>query len=814
MTFLERFTALSPYLIAVVVALMVAAVLWRGHRASPGRGHFAVLMFCVAGWAFFNFLEDSTNLLRAKFAYANLQYLFIGAIPVLFLQFSLRTTLDPLPRKFLDWRFQILLWAIPLTMGGVVWLDLDLGVVRRIDGLVTIGDFTNLDREWTIVFWAFTLYSYSLISVALFLWGRYLVRRRHTLRAVEIAPFAAVFLPWIGNVAFVSGLQPWPGHDPTPPLFAVMGLILATTLRNNRFFALLPEAQEVVMDTWPGPLLVLDGRHRLRFFNQGAGRLWGLNRDHLGRTAEDLLPWLGGASAGSLAPRKVTDAGRQVWEVEGKLIGRKAGAQGRLLIFRDLTGHMKELAEHSHALESAYSQLSTVHDRQKQTEQQIFFYSLHDSLTALANRSLLLSRLGQSMGLFLHEGGIPYSLLAIDMVNFKGINDAHGHLVGDSLIRETAQRLKASLRDTDVAARITADRFFAILNGTNDPSLVLEAVERIRKRLEEPVSLDHGSILPQYRYAVVLGDRDAATPEVVIDDAESTLARMKASSEVGVVVFQKAWRDLRQENRMLLEDLSRAFSTRQISLVYQPIVDAVTYQMVGVEALIRWNHPTLGPISPTRMIELAESEGLIAPLGLWVLREATSFLVRVSRGHLALQTTYVSVNVSPKQLLDPDFGTIVAALMESSGLEPSRLHLEITESSLVAHADQVIPQLEALRALGVKIKLDDFGTGYSSLHSLHELPVDTLKIDRSFVIKLPQSRPIVTTILDLARKLGIDSIAEGVENKGQLDELVDLECRQIQGFLFSKGLSEADFTQWLAQAEAGDLELKLLPRTP
>jgi diguanylate cyclase (GGDEF)-like protein len=791
MTFLGRFTVLAPYLVATVVALVVGVLLWRGRRALEGRGPFALLMFSIALWAFFNFMEDGTDVLAAKFAYANLQYLFIGSVPVLFLAFSLQATRAPLPRWWTKGPLRYLIGVPPVIVAVLSWFDLEYGIVRVVHGLQPAGEFTVLDRTWTPVFWAFTAYCYAWIAAALVFWARYIFTDLGTPRRTEVLPFLVVFLPWSANIAFVLGFNPWPGHDPTPPLFAVMGLVIALHLGKSRVFTLLPEAQETLMQTWAEPMLVITGEGRLRYGNNQAQSAWGLDRTHLGQTIDAAEPWMASLLPVCSETQTLRDEGRRrVWRVESRFLGNR-GTTGSLLIFHDVTDDHQVLAEQSTALESAYSQISMEQDTQRRNEEQIFFYSLHDSLTALANRNLLLSRLGQAIDRS-HSGGTSFSLVAIDVVNLRGVNDSLGYQAGDNLIRLLAQRLKASLRDGDVPARTTADRFFALLAGTDDPATVLPAVFRIQAQLEQSLVLGQTAFIPKCRMAVVLAPTGAPSPESVMDDAEFTLGRIREEQLEPVLVFQPAWRQHRQETRILLEDLTRAFGSRQISLVYQPIVTTSRHQVEGFEALIRWNHPTLGSISPDRMVALAEAEGLIAPLGLWTLREASAFMKRLVDGGLPRPDTFVSVNVSPKQLRDPEFCRIVLAILATTDLAPRHLHLEITESSVVTHAELVIPQLQALRQAGVKIKLDDFGTGYSSLQSLHELPIDTLKIDRAFVVKLPESRPIVRTVLDLAGTLGLDTIAEGVDSLDALAELKSLGCEKIQGFLFSQGLPETD----------------------
>jgi EAL domain-containing protein (putative c-di-GMP-specific phosphodiesterase class I) len=338
----------------------------------------------------------------------------------------------------------------------------------------------------------------------------------------------------------------------------------------------------------------------------------------------------------------------------------------------------------------------------------------------------------------------------------------------------------------DTASRSSADTFLVLLEGVVSEALLREASERIRAELEVPLSLHGQELMPSVQMGLVLGTKEYPSPEQVLADAEIALARASREPSQALILFDPEWRRVRRDHSLLKDDLENALVRGDLHLIYQPIVSLASGTVVGFEALARWTHPIRGPIPPNLFIPLAEEEGTIRPLGLWVLREAARCFADLG-GLAGPRDAFVAVNVSPFQLSEPDFVSILLGILDREGLDPKRLHVEITETALVENFGPVLPMLAALRKEGIGIKLDDFGTGYSSLHSLHKLPVTTLKIDRSFIVELPKSRPIIGTIARLADELGLDVVAEGIENREQRDELTQLGCAHGQGYLFSRG---------------------------
>jgi len=787
MSFLGQFSLLLPYLVATLMSTLVAMLLIRGHREVPGRIYFGLLMLSVAVWSYLNFYEDGSRVLEFKRVFANLQYLFIGAVPVFFFRFATQATLGEVPGWMESGLFRAALWVVPGVTAVAVWFDGPQGWVRQSIGMVTVGGFAVLTKNWGPWFWVFTLYSYVLMTIAMVLWARYLGRRGWG-NPSSLVPFLAIFLPWIFNMTVVAGWNPWPGHDPTTPAFALMGLVLLLSFEKTQVLSALPVARETVMDAWPTPLVVFGASGDATYFNAHAVKAWGVGKKDLGKARTELFDWLPVLSRAEVVTwARVEDSkAGKVWEVEERPLVSRGKTRGWMAVFHDVSAFEARANERTRALETAYQRLSEEHLHHRRTEQQLFYYSLHDSLTGLANRSLFLSRLGQALDRIKRTPSAYFGVFVLNFSGFKEINDRFGFSLGDQFLTQTAERLRETIRTVDTAARAAADTFLVLLDGVETSENLLEAAERLRAAVEIPVDAHGTSFVPSVRIGMALGTPDHPVPESILDEAEIALTRATLEAGTSVVLFQAPWRQARVDRYLLKEDLAAALVQGNLHLVYQPIVDLASGELRGVEALSRWTHPDRGSIPPNVFIPLAEKEGLIQPLGLWVLREVARTLAGFPDSGPGSEV-FVAVNVSPRQLTEPDFASIALGILEREGVDPRRIHWEITETALAENSTSLLPILGTLRSKGMRIKLDDFGTGYSSLHSLHRLPVDTLKIDRSFVAELPQGRPIIRTILALARELGLDVVAEGIENPDQRGWLTDLGCHSGQGFLFSRG---------------------------
>jgi diguanylate cyclase (GGDEF)-like protein len=417
------------------------------------------------------------------------------------------------------------------------------------------------------------------------------------------------------------------------------------------------------------------------------------------------------------------------------------------------------------------------------------YSALHDPLTDLPNRDLVLDRAEQILGRG-RRLDVPVTALFVDVDGFKQINDRYGHHVGDEVLRQVAARLKTVLRDNDTVGRLSGDEFVMLLDAVGiavAPELV---AERILDVLRQPIELPDSDRPPvSITVSIGIATGRPASAEDLMQDADLALYKAKAVGKNGYVKFESAMQTAAQDRIRLEVDLLAALDADQFFLVYQPMLDLESERVVGAEALIRWNHPTGGLISPDSFIPIAEESGMIVPIGRWVLEQACEQAVAWHRRGLHLN---ISVNVSARQLERPEFVEEVRAALEHSGLDPVDLTLEITETVLMRKPDVTAHLLGELKELGLRIAVDDFGTGYSSLAYLRQFPVDSLKIDRTFITGLALSREahaLTHTLIQLGKALGLQTLAEGVEQHSQVRELQREGCDMAQGFLFARPLA-------------------------
>ncbi|MEX8193305.1 putative bifunctional diguanylate cyclase/phosphodiesterase [Comamonas guangdongensis] len=435
--------------------------------------------------------------------------------------------------------------------------------------------------------------------------------------------------------------------------------------------------------------------------------------------------------------------------------------------------------------------------QRKRAEEQALHLALHDALTGLANRVLLAEHLQRTLASS-RRSRRHGALMLLDLDNFKDVNDRFGHSQGDALLCQIALRLLACVRETDTVARVGGDEFVILLNELDtDPAQASVHAYAMAERLRESLgsTFDLGGLLVPSTLSIglLLFDGSSDGTEELMKRADMALYQAKERGRNNVCVFDPTLQASILSQTGLIDDLRQAIQRDEFHLLYQPVVSPLQ-QPQDWEALIRWQHPTRGLLAPAAFIKLAEESGLILSLGQWVLRAACEQLTHWGRVPATAHWS-VAVNVSARQFLDPAFAARVQSVIEGSGINPSLLRLELTESMFLTDIEKSILKMQSLRALGVQFALDDFGTGYSSLSYLKRLPLDQLKVDRSFVQGLPGSREdaaITTTILTLARTLGLQVVAEGVENKAQFDFLLQHGCSAFQGYLFGKPMSAQD----------------------
>jgi len=425
--------------------------------------------------------------------------------------------------------------------------------------------------------------------------------------------------------------------------------------------------------------------------------------------------------------------------------------------------------------------------------ERLAYAAIHDPLTGLPNRELFMDRL--EVALYrAARGGTRVAVVFLDLDRFKLINDSLGHDVGDQVLSAVADRLSGIMRGSDTLARFGGDEFTVLCDDVTEESDALEVAQRLRAAMSQPLVLPSGEVFVSLSIGIALSGPDDPGA-VILRNADIAMYRAKERGPSRIEVYREDDEHHVVSRLRTSNELHRALERNELELHYQPFVDLHTETLVGMEALVRWRHPVRGLLLPGEFIPLAEDGGLILPLGVWVLTEAcrqTAFwhLLQTESGEDTARLN-VSVNVSAVQLADPSFPDQVAGIIEATQIDPDRLWLEITESTLMRDADEAVVALHALRDLGLHLDIDDFGTGYSSLSYLQRFPVESLKVDRSFVSELDEradNTAIVRAIIGLGDSLGLPIIAEGVERRSQVTRLQSLGCHLAQGYLFGRPL--------------------------
>ena len=528
-----------------------------------------------------------------------------------------------------------------------------------------------------------------------------------------------------------------------------------------------------------------DEHHCISFVSDRFSTLTGVEvQDVLGRSLDDLL--LPEDKKNSLRS-KLTDQ-KHLRDIRCRIVTRG----GSMSICR-VSGK-----PHFNASDRFTGFRGTVTDisEQVEAERKARHLALHDALTGLPNRTLLEERLRQSLS----EGkrdGTSVAVIGLDLDRFKEVNDTLGHSAGDALLSTIAERMVSLTRDTDTVSRIGGDEFVIIQAGATQPQDAHIMCQRILESLGKPIDIGEHTVFPAASIGVALSPDDGTQPEELLKHADIAMYRSKRDGRGNFCFFKPGMNKEIQERKKTENDLRRAIDEDELSLCYQPPVDIGTNSVVGFEALVRWQHPERGLLSPDEFIPLAEDTGLVLSLGEWVLRHACEAAVE-------WPDQFVAVNLSPVQFRDQNLVENIARILTASQLSPTRLELEITESVLLADADYAFMVLDGLRELGVRIAMADFGTGYSSLSYLQRFHFDKIKLDRRFVDAVSnsdESRAIVRALLMLGRTLGMTTTAEGVETASHVEFLAAENCDQFQGFYFSEPIAADQINAFLNEID-------------
>jgi diguanylate cyclase (GGDEF)-like protein/PAS domain S-box-containing protein len=469
---------------------------------------------------------------------------------------------------------------------------------------------------------------------------------------------------------------------------------------------------------------------------------------------------------------------------------------------RDITErkNAEELSGRVRAAESENQALANEILERKRIEAELLYTAFHDSLTRLRNRPFFMDRLKTALSRQRLGETVACSVLFLDLDRFKVVNDSLGHVEGDALLKEVAGRLKKCVRPQDTLARLGGDEFAILIEDATGLSTPVRVAERIIESLRAPVQLNRTIVFPSCSIGIVQTSDTPTVPEDLIRDADIAMYEAKRSGFGDYAIFDASMHKSAVARLALQTDLRRAVEQKEFHLAYQPIVDPTSGSILSFEALLRWEHPLRGAIAPSDFVPVAEEIGLIRQIDLWVMREACAQLKEwqqlFANPHLKL-----SVNTSAAEFVDDNFVNDITSVLGEFGLAPECLELEITEGIFLNSSPEIAAKLAAVRRLGVRVALDDFGTGYSSLSYINRYPIDTIKIDKSFIDDVctnQNTHAIVELIVKLGAALNLNIVAEGVETQDQADALVKIGCTSIQGYFFGKPMSADDVSRALS----------------
>ena len=565
------------------------------------------------------------------------------------------------------------------------------------------------------------------------------------------------------------------------------------TVRNKTLEALRDseERHRLLFDQSPQPMWVYD-LESLRFLavNQAAVAHYGYSREEFfSMTIEEIRP--------------LEDVERLYQQLEEDLPATLLPSVWR---HRKANKELIDVEITSHALmflgRRARLVLATDVTERLRAQQKLWHAAFYDALTGLPNRSLFMERLGQALERARGRTGGGFAVLFLDIDRFKLVNDSMGHRAGDQLLIAIARRLDRIRRAGDTVARLGGDEFAILIEGVGDPAAAGPVADRVQRELSQPFELNGQEVFTSASIGIALGGQQDHKPEDLLRDADTAMYRAKAQGSALHAVFDVTMHDNAVAVLQLENDLRRAIDRGELRVKYQPIVALHSARIVGFEALVRWQHRVRGLVPPGEFIPMAEETGVISALGRWVLLEACKQVRALQLRYPRMPGLSLAVNVSGRQILQPDLVEQISDILDASGFDPHLLRLELTETVLVENEAAASRCLTRLRQLGLKLVIDDFGTGYSSLSYLHRMPIDILKIDASFVQTMgvdDKNRRIVETILALGKNLGVEVIAEGVETQAQAQVLQRMGCGLVQGYLFSEAVDIDDAAALLVQ---------------
>ncbi len=566
----------------------------------------------------------------------------------------------------------------------------------------------------------------------------------------------------------------------------------------NARLAISEERHRFIIENSPDIIYMLDAEGRFTFVNERVEQVLGYARDEIiGRHFLELVP--------------PEDHERVAWVINERRTGKRASQEVELRLVHKSSGFVtrsgslhtvpvelnamgvygKGGSEGSGPFLGTYGVIRDISAR-KRSEALINYQLNHDLLTGLPNRALFQDRLQQAISRARREKS-GFALMFLDMDRFKAVNDSYGHLVGDALLQTVARIMRSYVRDSDTLARLGGDEFTLLLPQVEQVADAERIARKIIERFREPLDIEGHELFASFSIGIAMYPEHGTTEEALVRHADVAMYHVKKRSRRGHAVYEPSMDAVPAVHPALESELRKALAGRQLEVMLQPQQYTATGGLAGAEALLRWHHPEKGLVMPGEFIPFAEESGLIVELGDWVLRETCRLIAERFRDP-AHRDLVISVNVSARQVLQPDFANRVLEILDEFQVPGRRLELEITENMLMQDLEMATRQLQVLSRAGIRIAMDDFGTGYSSLAYLQTLPLDTLKIDRSFISdirSLRERHSIVMGMIAMAKELGLDVVAEGVETEVQLEFLKRAACPRIQGFLLGRAMPAA-----------------------
>ncbi len=784
-----------PPIIYVLITLLGAAVpagigylTWK-RRGKPGATALTGLIWLFALWGFLYAVELgawSSSVVNVLYETRAIVFLAVAPLWSIFvLQYTGR-------EGWLTWPLKALLFAVPLATLVLIFTNEDHGLVWTYEGVREEGPLLLANFAYGSWFWVDFFYATLLMLAGVTLLGLMLIRSQRLYAKQSVSLLLGVAGPWFAYASYMlgfdSGVGALPGLNPAILTFVPAGLALAWGLYRYRLLDISPVAHDTVVEGMSDGTMVLDARGRIVDLNPSAARIL------------------------RCKPAEVVgESFRETMSKKGKATPMRSDLGNALLQRYEKSGHANEeitlgegedLRHYDLALSGLYDgrgkrtgHLVVLHEvtEKRLAVERLDRMAHYDALTGLPNRTLFHERLSQEVARTRRAAGKgQLALMFLDLDRFKTINDTLGHEVGDLLLIETARRLKASVREYDIVARLAGDEFTVILPEIQSIRDATEVAGRIVKSIAEPFLLDDNELVITSSVGICFHPANGNDPATLIKNADAAMYRAKASGKNRYEVFDEDALHSPSRHFEIENDLNRAIEQNQFVLYYQPEIHIDTSRMVGVETLVRWEHPTRGLIHPKDFIGAAEETGLIFAIERWVLREACRQMRSWQERYPTDTPLTTSVNLSSRHFMHPNLPSVVHHVLEETGLSPEHLVLEIKESTLNEDAMSATATLQALKKLGVGLTVDNFGAASSSLTQLRRFPLDTLKIDASFISALHNSeedRDLVSAIITLAHALGLKAAAEGIETPRQLMQLRDMGCDIAQGHYFSESLS-------------------------